>query len=615
MSAHPRRRKEFESFLFESAPERPVPRGGRLRTSPEEALLIGLPERGGHSSVTTTAFHEQIASSEGSHLLDIGDSGTVLAAFAMAAGVLCAGLAIARRGPPEPEADEDVAEAPLQQRPVGEQGATASVAQPAARASAEPGAAQSTRERARAVDLQARAGVASLYSQAAPLLMQASHIQQVFQQRADTVRTRAQQVLQEELAAGMTDLTASVGDVAGAQLATEDLPPVSLIVAGLTAPCQLRMLHSENTLRMFISASLLITESVTLCLDWKYACDTLYFGDPVGFLHPWLLADCAVLVFTVAVRGAAHIQCRDTLIDIDEAFEAEIGETPEDASEAVRQGLERQLLSGAKALLRHDALTASPAFRTLEFLNITDFFFQVAGLAASFETPDAGCPARLLRTVCRVRGMAFLVGLLPALLTLGISLLRVSAANSAIGLSVLEAAHALDAQLLPQGPPVFVVLVRAFLVRDSNDTAGMELVVLRHEQRRQEYQRDLVRTELHIAEERAAVAEARAEAQQAEVLRASSDGALLGIYGRQVTQALAYTSPGQRWGVSTPVAAASAPDTAAAAQAHVLPSGPPPSPHPSSAEVMGGTGEASSSGGAGAQGQSGAQGDAQGWEF
>merc|ERR1711865_1280376 len=99
----------------------------------------------------------------------------------------------------------------------------------------------------------------------------------------------------------------------------------------------------------------------------------------------------------------------------------------------------------------------------------------------------------------RVRGIVFLIGFLPAVLSLGIVGFKSAVASSGFCMAVLKGAHEADKSLFPTGPPVVTLLVRAFLVRDSTDMQAMELQVIDFEKQIALGERDRLKMEYEAA--------------------------------------------------------------------------------------------------------------------
>merc|ERR1719502_1579507 len=234
------------------------------------------------------------------------------------------------------------------------------------------------------------------------------------------------------------------------------------------------------------------------------------FGYHGSFLRPWLTVDMISLAFNVAVRLMAmqsitktqetmsHIETQPTQIEAD------------DATAEFRQGLGKQLLVGAHAMVQYDRLVNSPSFRLLDILPLFDFLWQGFGIGLLFDTPGEFCEARSLITWARIRGILFLVGMVPALISLGLSLGKAfTMGNDNFCIGVLKAAHQADEKMFPNGPPVFSVLVRAFVVRNTTDEAAQELKIIDFERQIAEAGRNQVKADLEAAEAKRADVQGR----------------------------------------------------------------------------------------------------------
>jgi len=209
---------------------------------------------------------------------------------------------------------------------------------------------------------------------------------------------------------------------------------------------------------------------------------------------------------------------------------------PSEPTLAFRMQLERQLLVGAQAMIQHDQLSNSPLFKLLDVLPCWDFVWQFGGIALLFDTPYMFCKAEFLLDWARLRGIIFLIGLLPAVLGLAFTLAKAAVASKRAAMAMLKAANVVDSYLFEHGPPVTTLLVRAFLVRDTTDLRQMELQVLNFEKMIAQKERDRLKSEYEAAEAEATMQEAKYAAQEEFVRTKSKEEEFMTQYQAAVTK-------------------------------------------------------------------------------
>eukprot|EP00811_Abedinium_folium_P003978 NODE_1365_length_2504_cov_6.672276.p1 GENE.NODE_1365_length_2504_cov_6.672276~~NODE_1365_length_2504_cov_6.672276.p1 ORF type:complete len:549 (-),score=118.58 NODE_1365_length_2504_cov_6.672276:51-1697(-) len=256
---------------------------------------------------------------------------------------------------------------------------------------------------------------------------------------------------------------------------------------------------------------MLLLDGAALVLNGGTPCLTMWSGASPNTLLAWVAVDAAALAFEVVVRGTAYLQVGKSLAETAHAAQAPHA-LPTGPVNAARALLDRHLAEGARALLAYDRVMCSVSFRALDYLSVFSFGWLIAGLAVVLNTPTSACDATLLLAVARLRSLGFLIGFVPSLLGLLIGVTKVVGRSNALCTSVLASAQQLDDNWFPSGLPVAVLLVRAFLVRDSTDMAGLELLLLREEQKHLAERREVLRSELADVEARAMEAEAKAQA-------------------------------------------------------------------------------------------------------
>lgn len=277
----------------------------------------------------------------------------------------------------------------------------------------------------------------------------------------------------------------------------DDLPALSLMVAGLFAPTQLSMLQGENVARLGFSTLILVLDAIAIAAGYNMRCVTFIFDLHGSFLRPWMAVDLVSVAVTCLIRILAKSSVDKTVADM-KRFQEEPIDIPSEPTAAFRVQLERQLLVGAQAMLQYDRLTNSWSFKMLDVLPAFDFVWQIAGIMLLFDTPSQFCKAATLMYWSRARGIIFLIGMIPTIIALVLVILKSSSHST--GMAVLKGAREADKKMFPNGPPVITLLVRAFLVRDATDMANMELQILEFEKRIAQSARDKLKRELEAAD-------------------------------------------------------------------------------------------------------------------
>lgn len=255
-------------------------------------------------------------------------------------------------------------------------------------------------------------------------------------------------------------------------------------------------------------------------------------------MQPWMMVDAASLAIVVITRTHAMSSIARTTTKL-EAFQAAPLNVSPDANsvEVSRVQLERDMLMAAETMVQYEKLTCSKAFQILDVLPIFDFVWQVGGIALLFDTPSKFCAsAQLLLGWARVRGLIFLVGLVPVIINLAMVVVKAAAKSRSSSASVLSTTDSLDKALFPYGPPVITILARSFFVRDVTDMQALELKVMAFEKRMAKQEKDRLNAEYEEARIKAAELE-ETFAEQAEACRRSSqEDMFMHEYGEAVTK-------------------------------------------------------------------------------
>lgn len=396
-------------------------------------------------------------------------------------------------------------------------------------------------------------------------------MKRVLEVRVQNVSTRVPQIISEEVEAA-TEETRNLLQIPlpDARLnISEHLPSLTMLLAGLMAPLQLKVMYADNLARLGISGAILSMDVIALLTAHGTRCisQQLPLLGTLDALHVWIGVDAISLGFACAVSAMVLQKCGQTIAEVDASRELPEA-NPSDPEEAFRAALEKQLLAGSKAIIMYDSLSGSTVLRLLPVLSLFDFVWQANGLMLLFDTPGSSCGAHFLLDWSRGRGVIFLIGLVPMLATVGLAAVRVAVSSSSFGQSLLEAAANLDEASFPHGPPVFTILVRSFVVRDVTDMAKIRLQVAKAEETKLTSARDNIQAEKDAVEAKLAAKEAELQTtseqirvQQEALAQDPREAEFLRQYREAVAQAMALQSGSLDAVVSSALAAVELPET------------------------------------------------------
>lgn len=410
-----------------------------------------------------------------------------------------------------------------------------------------------------------------LYNRIAPAFTRMEQMKRVLEVRVQNVSTRVPQIISEEVEAA-TEETRNLLQIPlpDARLnISEHLPSLTMLLAGLMAPLQLKVMYADNLARLGISGAILSMDVIALLTAHGTRCisQQLPLLGTLDALHVWIGVDAISLGFACAVSAMVLQKCGQTIAEVDASMELPEA-NPSDPEEAFRAALEKQLLAGSKAIIMYDSLSGSTVLRLLPVLSLFDFVWQANGLMLLFDTPGSSCGAHFLLDWSRGRGVIFLIGLVPMLTTVGLAAVRVAVSSSSFGQSLLEAAANLDEASFPHGPPVFTILVRSFVVRDVTDMAKIRLQVAKAEETKLTSARDNIQAEKDAVEAKLAAKEAELQTtseqirvQQEALAQDPREAEFLRQYREAVAQAMALQSGSLDAVVSSALAAVELPET------------------------------------------------------
>lgn len=411
-----------------------------------------------------------------------------------------------------------------------------------------------------------------LYNRIAPAFTRMEQMKRVLEVRVQNVSTRVPQIISEEVEAA-TEETRNLLQIPlpDARLnISEHLPSLTMLLAGLMAPLQLKVMYADNLVRLGISGAILSMDVIALLTAHGTRCisQQLPLLGTLDALHVWIAVDAVSLGFACAVSAMVLQKCGQTIAEVDASRELPEANPSSDPEEAFRAALEKQLIAGSKAIIMYDSLSGSSVLRLLPVLSLFDFVWQANGLMLLFDTPGSSCGAHFLLDWSRGRGVIFLIGLVPMLATVGLAAVRVAVSSSSFGQSLLEAAANLDEASFPHGPPVFTILVRSFVVRDVTDMAKIRLQVAKAEETKLTSARDKIQAEKDAVEAKLAAKEAELQTtseqirvQQEALAQDPREAEFLRQYREAVAQAMALQSGTLDAAVSSALAAVELPET------------------------------------------------------
>eukprot|EP00438_Fugacium_kawagutii_P030909 Skav202911 [mRNA] locus=scaffold1565:68595:74060:+ [translate_table: standard] len=262
-----------------------------------------------------------------------------------------------------------------------------------------------------------------LYNRVAPPFTRMEQMKRLLENRVQNVSTRVPQIINEEVEAATEETRNLLGiPLPDARFnISEQLPSLTMLLAGLMAPLQLKAMYADNILRLGVSGAILSMDLIALLTSHGTRCisQQLPFFGTLDALHWWIAVDALSLGFSCAVSAMVLQKCGATIAEVDasrELPETNPSSDPEDMdsslAEAFRAALEKQLLAGSKAIIM-----------LLPVLSLFDFAWQANGLMLMFDTPGSSCGAHFLLDWSRV---------------------RLAVSSSGFGQTLLEAAANLD---------------------------------------------------------------------------------------------------------------------------------------------------------------------------
>eukprot|EP00928_Gymnodinium_smaydae_P094926 TRINITY_DN8062_c0_g2_i1.p1 TRINITY_DN8062_c0_g2~~TRINITY_DN8062_c0_g2_i1.p1 ORF type:complete len:647 (+),score=170.96 TRINITY_DN8062_c0_g2_i1:99-2039(+) len=346
---------------------------------------------------------------------------------------------------------------------------------------------QEIEESVKGAEVMLNQGVLSAFAQAAPFVMQGKVLADTMEARIMTVQKKASEALAAEVREISSDVLGamSIGDEAVRELRTladTELPTVSVLIASVFAPAQLRLSASWKRGSLLYRGILTITSLAVILKDFYDKCAVhppyvTILGHDMGMLHFWFAVDAWIggivcLVYAYWLRTIDNV-----LMELDQPPRYEAADSP---IQALRKLVEYYLSNGNKALLYYDRIAHSRTRWVVDGLLFTHFFMMSWGMLISFNTSWESNCNKFRVAVLRMRIILFLVLFLPDLMSLGSMVGMILSNTTTYYKSCLRSAKAID-DALALGFPFAGLITRAFLVRDSTDMVSLELRVQRSE--------------------------------------------------------------------------------------------------------------------------------------
>lgn len=317
----------------------------------------------------------------------------------------------------------------------------------------------------------------SMVNEAAPLLQRATHASNTFQEGVEGIKVRMEDMAKKEAAELVermkvamdtnTEVPQGLPEWASFLDFSEyevEPPPVALLIAGMLAPAQLRSTRNQCKSTIAWDTIMVSAATIALILDWKKACgDTLVMVFFFGFLGLNVLdLLCRTLILMHAARAVRAIE------EEEEAHKPpSTGNSIWDAYNSIRMN-SRQFF---KALFQYDNLLNSWSYLFTKYVSLISAIWGAIGLYTSIANvvmDETQCDKKVTLYFMHVYSFFYLMFLLINLASLLFWILQRLSESNRVSSVVVGFAKSWDKEV-PLGIPVFMTLVQAFVLRNSND--------------------------------------------------------------------------------------------------------------------------------------------------
>lgn len=330
--------------------------------------------------------------------------------------------------------------------------------------------------------------------------MVVEHADKALQQLETFVRETVQSLtvrIEEAIAAEASEdeveaLTKEAEDAAGQALRM----PLPLLLAGLLAPMQLKVMVSWNSALLLLQFPALISLMVVMFMNFGVRCG----GNE---LWVWAGGMAFMLKLSVTFRLWVLRQAGDVLFEsrAEESTDSGLGVAGHPFYKFCKSFMSASK-DYFKALLAYDGIATSFTSSVVSFTSFVLFIWGGVGVyfvIANAVDEERFCEANSLRAVARVFAFFYLVAFFISLIALVVWIVEMLLTSKRLALLVLEKVWQFDDQYSPVGFPVVSILVRALLLRSDKDMKSVEASILRSEiAELKEKKAELAKREAHV---------------------------------------------------------------------------------------------------------------------
>mmetsp|Transcript_54410 Transcript_54410/g.129669 ORF Transcript_54410/g.129669 Transcript_54410/m.129669 type:complete len:668 (-) Transcript_54410:81-2084(-) len=330
--------------------------------------------------------------------------------------------------------------------------------------------------------------------QAAPLVGRAAHTVNVIQEQIQGSRAKAESLVADEAARLMESVQNALGATGGAQSlalpgwlqgnggtsssSSEAQPPViMLMLNGLLAPAFLRALQASTQLAMYwylvllsLCVGILVTDWTKHCTDWM--------------VWTWILGMTSFYAVQCWCNGILRVRCSQALLLIKDA-ELEWESSMENTGNPIWDAYISMKSGGGfffMALCRYESVTSCVEYNLSKMLGLGSMVLGVLGVyltCANVVSDVARCDANLVLFFMHINAFFFVLLFFFHVVALGLWLVQQLSGCSFVTVPLLKLAKKMDKDV-PFQIPIYVLLVRTFLLRNSSDILKIKADALSH---------------------------------------------------------------------------------------------------------------------------------------
>lgn len=195
----------------------------------------------------------------------------------------------------------------------------------------------------------------------------------------------------------------------------------------------------------------------------------------------WILGSAAVNTAVVALRLGVALSVSRTQTKIRLMHEADRYLETDNPAWNLRQRISIAAKEFFSALFHYDAIVGGKSYTFLNFTTLINFIWGAVGVwfSVHYIVPDEEkCDAWAIMIVTHAMCFIYVVFFTFTLVGLVLWVVQTVATNSAMAKFLFKKAKKFDETYSPGNFPFWQILVRAFLFRDSSNTASVEVGVL-----------------------------------------------------------------------------------------------------------------------------------------